>query len=260
MLPILFNLGPVTVYSFGLLLALGLLFGVYYVWSHGLDAALPEEKLLDRAIIVVIAGLLGARLLYVFSNLGLYSDDWISVLSFWNGGLSFWGAILGGAVAVRVIAGRFHWPAGSLFDLAAPALALGASFGYIGALLQGSAYGGETTFAWGVRLQGLAGLHHPSEILEALLQLGIFFFLLRLRKKAPFGGFLALIYLILYSFGRFVLEFLRGDQTHLLGPFSQAHLLSLVVGTTAVALLYLRLARLQGSWRVDIRRAIPRSN
>jgi len=252
MLPILFDIGPVTVYSFGLMLALGILFGVYYVWSHGRVASLPEEKLLDAAIITILAGLVGARLLYVLSNLSLYSDDPLSALAFWNGGLSFWGALIGGALAVRIVAGRFHWPAGSLYDLAAPGVALGSAFGYLGALLNGSAYGGETSFMWGLRLQGLTGLRHPSQVLEALLQLGLFLLLLRLRKRTPFAGFLALVYLLLYSIGRFLLEFLRGDQTHLAGPFSQAHLTALLVGMISLALIYLRLARLQGSWRVDL--------
>lgn len=252
MLPVITTIGPLTIYSFGLLLGIGLLAGTYYVWKHGRAASLPEERLLDGVLVTVVGGLVGARILYVLSNLGLYTEDLVSAAAFWKGGLSWWGAILGGVLTILFLSRKFRWPAGQMFDLAAPAVALGAFFGYIGAFLNGSSYGGETDFIWGVREQGLSGLRHPSQLLEAGLQALILVILLRFRKRAPFAGFLALNYLILYSIGRFVLEFFRGDQTHLLGPFSQAHLISVIVGTICLLLLYLRLARLQGSWRVNI--------
>lgn len=252
MLPVLITVGPFTIYSFGLLLGIGLISGTYYVWKHGRAASLPEERLLDAVLLCLLGGLIGARTLYVLSNFSLYAEDLLGTILFWKGGLSWWGAILGGGVTIFFLSRRFRWPAGQMFDLAAPAVAVGAFFGYIGALLQGSSYGGETEFIWGIRQQGLSGLRHPSQILEAGLQLAILIVLLRLRKRTPFAGFLALTYLILYSLGRFVLEFLRGDQTHLLGPFSQAHLISATAGTICLLLLYLRLARLQGSWRVNI--------
>lgn len=256
MYPVLATLGTVTVYSFGLFLALGLLFGTYQVWKYGRLFSLPEEKLLDGTLIVVLSGLVGARLLYVASNPTAFAEDPWSAAAFWRGGLSFWGALIGGMVAIRIIASRFHWPAGNLFDLAAPAVALGSFFGYIGALLNGSAYGAQTDFVWGIKIPGLEGMRHPTQVIEALLQLALFVFLISIRRKVPFAGFLGFIYIIVYSMGRFVVEFLRGDQTDVLGPLSQAQLVSLLLGVAATLLLYLRIARLQGSWRVDIRRIL----
>lgn len=252
MLPVLANFGPLTIYSFGLFLGIGLVIGTYSVWKHGRSASLPEERLLDVTFLTVLGGLIGARLLYVLSNPTLYAEEFVTALYFWQGGLSYWGAILGGVLTIFLVSRKFRWPAGQLFDLAAPAVAMGSIFGYIGAFLNGSAYGEETGFIWGISQQGLVGARHPSQILEALLQLGILVALLRFRTRAPFAGFLALTYLILYSLGRFMLEFFRGDQTHLTGPFSQAHMISILVGTVAALLLYLRLARLRGSWRVNI--------
>lgn len=252
MLPVLATVGPLTIYSFGLLLGLGLLAGTYYVWKHGRAASLPEERLLDVTFLTILGGLVGARVLYVLSNPSLYAEEYVGVLYFWQGGLSFWGAVLGGVITILAVSRKFRWPSGQLFDLVAPAAAMGGTFGYIGAFLNGSAYGGETGFIWGVSQQGLVGARHPSQILEALLQFLIFVMLLRFRKRAPFAGFLALMYLVSYSLGRFILEFLRGDQTHLTGPFSQAHMISILVGTLSLLLLYLRLARLRGSWRVNI--------
>lgn len=258
MFPILAYIGPLTIYSFGLFLGLGLLFGTYYVWKNGRAASLPEERLLDVTFLTITGGLVGARLLYVLSNLNLYSEESIGVLYFWQGGLSFWGAILGGVLTILIASRKFRWSSGQLFDLAAPAVALGSIFGYIGAFLNASAYGGETDFIWGIPQQGLVGARHPSQILEALLQLFIFVILLRFKRKSPFAGFLSLIYLVIYSLGRFILEFLRGDQTHLIGPFSQAHMISILVGTLSLLLIYLRLARIQGSWRVNIWKELAR--
>ncbi len=260
MYPVLFNIGPVSVYSFGLLLSIGLIFGVYYAWKQGRASNLAEEKLLDTSILVILGGLVGSRILYVWSNWPSFVDDLLAVPQFWKGGLSFWGALIGGVITILILSRRLHWPAGSLFDLAAPSVAIGASFGYVGALLNGSAFGAETTWAWGIRLQGLPGLRNPSQLLEAGLQLVLLLVLLRLRPRAPFAGFLALTYLTLYSIGRFGLEFLRGDATLVLGRISQAQIFSLFVGTVSLLLLYLRLARLQGSWRVSIRRILARSN
>lgn len=232
-------------------MALGLLVGTYYVWREGRRTGLTDEKVLDAALLVIAGGLIGARVLYVLSNLPFFLEEPGSAFAFWQGGLSFWGALVGGIMTIFISAKKIGWPLGAMLDVAAPALALGSFFGYIGALLGGSSYGGETSLPWGVRVEGLPGLHHPSQLLEALVQLGLFWLLLRLRSKGPFSGYLALVYLVLYSIARFGLEFLRGDQTHLVGPFSQAHLLSLLIGAGAAVLLYLRLARLQGSWRAN---------
>lgn len=252
MFPVLANFGPLTIYSFGLLLGLGLLAGTYHVWKHGRAASLPEERLLDGTFLTVLGGLAGARALYVLSNLPLYAEDLLSVIYFWKGGLSFWGALLGGVLTIMLLSRKFRWPSGQMFDLAAPAVALGSFFGYIGAFLNASSYGGETAFIWGIPQQGLTGLRHPSQLLEAVLQLIIFITLVRARKNRPFAGYLAILYLSFYSLGRFILEFFRGDQTHLTGPLSQAHFISVFVGTICLLLLYLRLARLRGSWRVNI--------
>jgi phosphatidylglycerol:prolipoprotein diacylglycerol transferase len=159
-------------------------------------------------------------------------------------------------VSIILLARRLHYPAGQLFDLAAPATALGAFFGYLGAFLNGSSYGAETNFFWGVPQVGLPGRHHPSQLLEAALQLGLFLLLTRLRPRVPFSGFLALVYLIVYSLGRFALEFLRGDGVSVVGPISEAHVISFLIGLAAGLLLYLRLARLQGSWRIDMRKIL----
>jgi phosphatidylglycerol---prolipoprotein diacylglyceryl transferase len=254
MFPTIATIGPVTIYSFGLLLGLGLIFATYYVWKHGRPTSLSEEQVLDTAFLTILGGLVGARLLFVLSNLSQFTEDPALAWQFWKGGLSFWGAILGGTMVIFILARRLRWPAGSLFDLAAPALALGSFFGYIGAFLAGSAYGAVTDAPWGVRLLGLDGLRQPTQLIDAIWQLLIFIILIRIRPRSPFYGFLAFLYLILYSLERFLVEFWRGDRTYVWGGISQGQAIAILVGGASILLLYLRLARLQGSWRINISR------
>lgn len=251
MIPTLLSIGPVSVYSYGLFLAIGLLVGVYYAWKRGVTSGITDERILDICFLAIIGGLIGSRIWYVASNWNFFVDDPVVALQFWNGGLSYFGALLGGLVTLLVLALRFKISYGQLADIVAPATAVGSIIGQLGAFLGGVAYGAQTSFFWGVPMQGLAGLRNPSQLLEAVLQLGILLFLLRIRKRVPFAGFLVLSYLLLYALGRFGLEFLRGDQTRGLGPFSQAHLASLLLGVVALMLIYLKLARLRGSWHID---------
>lgn len=256
MLPVLFSIGPVTVYSFGLFLAVGILLATYYIWKRARVANLSEEKILDLAFLTMLGALLGARFLYVASNWTFYSEDIGQIFTFWRGGLSLWGALGGGSLTLYLLTQRMGYPVGQIFDLAAPATALAACFGYIGSFLGGLAYGAETSLLWGVPQAGQIGRHHPSQILEALFQLGLFFLLLHMRRRVPFSGFLTLSYLLLYSVGRFFFELLRGDTTSAIGPLTQAQLLAVVTFTVTLVLLYLRLARIEGSWKVSPRKLL----
>ena len=258
MFPILFSIGGINIYSFGLFTLIGIIFALYYVWKNGRGTALSEEKIIDAALVTILGGIIGARLLYVFSNFSNYSYDLAQILAIYKGGLSFWGAVLGGFVTLIFVSRRLRFPFLSLLDLATPALAIGATFGYIGAFLAGSSYGAATNFFWGVPQIGLSGKHNPSQLLEAAFQLVIFILIIRFKKRAPFSGFIVLCYLVIYSIGRFFLEFLRGDQTIVWGFLSQAQIFSLVIGLFSLGLLYLRVARSQGTWAVNPRNVLRR--
>jgi phosphatidylglycerol---prolipoprotein diacylglyceryl transferase len=258
MLPVLFSFGPVKLYSFGLMMVLAFLVSAYWVWKSTRGSSLGEERVLDAAVLTILGGLAGARILFVLSNPQIFMEDLWQALAVFKGGLSFWGAIIGGMVVLAIIARRYRYPVMQFLDLAAPATAIGASIGYIGAFLGGSSYGAVTGLSWGVEMVGLTGKRHPSQLLEALLQVVILVVLLRLRKTQPFSGFLALSYLGIYSFGRFVLELLRGDRTQMWGPFSQAQVICLVVFIISFGLIYLNVARLQGRWGVNFARVLRR--
>jgi len=258
MLPVILSVGPVRLYSFGLFLVIAFVVAGYWVWKSSRGSSLGEEKILDAVVLTVIGGLLGARMLFVLSNPQVFLEDPWQILAIFRGGLSFWGGIFGGIVALVIVARRYHYPVMQFLDLAAPATTIGAAIGYVGAFLGGSAYGTITSASWGVSMVGLAGRRYPSQILEALLQLSILVVLLRFRKTQPFSGFLALSYLSLYSVGRFVLEFWRGDRTQMWGPFSQAQIISLLVLVVSFGLIYLNMARLQGRWSVNFARILRR--
>src|SRR5437660_9893389 len=182
MLPVILSVGPVRLYSFGLFLVIAFVVAGYWVWKSSRGSSLGEEKILDAVVLTVIGGLLGARMLFVLSNPQVFLEDPWQILAIFRGGLSFWGGIFGGIVALVIVARRYHYPVMQFLDLAAPATTIGAAIGYVGAFLGGSAYGTITSASWGVAMVGLAGRRYPSQILEALLQLSILVVLIVLAQ------------------------------------------------------------------------------
>lgn len=258
MLPVLISIGSFHLYSFGFFLVVAFLVSAYWVWKSTRGSSLNDEKVLDAVALAIVGGIIGARLLYVFSNPQVYLEDPWQILAVFRGGLSFWGAVIGGIVAIALVARRYNYPVMQFLDLAAAATAIGAAIGYVGAFLGGSAYGAVTHLAWGVTMVGLPGKRNPSQLLEAAFQIILLVIILRLRRRQPFSGFLALSYLCLYSIGRFLLEFLRGDQTHMWVGLSQAQVICLPVFLICFGLIYLNLARLQGRWSVNFAKLVRR--
>jgi phosphatidylglycerol:prolipoprotein diacylglycerol transferase len=254
MFPVIFSFGSIRLYSFGFFLALAFMVSGYWVWKSTRGSSLGEEKVLDAVVLTIVGGFLGARLLFVLSNPQFFLEDPWQILAVFKGGLSFWGGLLGGMVAVVIIARRYHYPAMQFLDLAAPATAVGAAIGYVGAFFGGSSYGAVTSLSWGITMVGLPGKRQPSQLLEALFEVVILVVLLRLRRAQPFSGFLALSYLSVYSGGRFVFEILRGDRTEMWGPLSQAQVVSMIVFAVSFGLIYLNIVRLQGRWVINLAR------
>lgn len=242
--PILFHLGPLAIRSYGLMIAVGVLAGTYLAYRLASRAKRYENDVLDFILYAVIAGVVGARLWEVAFTWDYYGANPAKIAALWEGGLSIQGAILGGFLACLWFVrsrGISFWP---FADTLAPGLILGQALGRIGCFLNGDAYGVPTSSWIGVvyKPETMASMAWgntplvPAELFEAAWDLAVLSVLLLYRPKRPVDGRTFLLYAILYSVGRFVLEFWRSDSLRTAFDLKTAQVTSLIV--IAVALVF----------------------
>lgn len=219
MFPELLNIGPFTLRTYGLFVALGMFVALQYVLRKAKKAGIPEESILDIGLYAIVAGLVGGRLAYVALNFRYYSGNFWEIFRVWEGGMVFFGGLILGALAV-ILYVRKHpklrlW---ALADIIAPAIALGHVFGRIGCFFAGCCYGKETTLPWAVKFTNegaLAPLNvclHPTQLYESAGSLAVFFFIDWYNRRKHAEGRAFWLYLFLYGMLRFHVEFLRGDE------------------------------------------------
>lgn len=211
MYPVLLRIGDITVYSYGFMLALGVAVSLILIMRQAKKEGIDEEPVLDLTIISVLAGLIGARLFYVFFyEWDYYRLNLLQILDFRNEGLVWYGAFILGAAAAIVYMRIKKLSFWRMIDLFAPYLAVGYAFGRIGCFLNGCCFGTPTMMPWGVVFPGLDLVpRHPSQIYSSLLSLGLFVYLLRLYPRRRFDGQVFLTYIIGYAILRFGVEFFR---------------------------------------------------
>jgi phosphatidylglycerol:prolipoprotein diacylglycerol transferase len=241
--PILFQVGDFKVYSYGFFVALGILVAVLVTMGKFRKAGESPQIVLDLAVVVVVFGLVGARLGYVFLYDPVFylTHPW-RILFIQEGGLAFYGALLLGLVAAVAFLRKKRFPFFVFADYAAPALALGYAIARIGCFLNGCCYGKPTTVPWRIVFPTVDELpRHPTQIYAALASLFIFCFLERLFPRRKFHGQVFSSYLFLYGASRAVIEIFR-EHRGLSGGTETAVFTALVIAG-AGALLYLYLAR-----------------
>lgn len=238
--PILFHVGPFTVYSFGVMLGLGFAMAVLVTFYNAKNHDVDPWLIVDMAVWLYLAGLVGSRLLFVVLNWSYYAANPVKIIATWEGGVSFYGAILGGFLVVLYFSRRRKFLFGPVADTVAPGLAIAASIGRLGCALNGCCYGIPTSGIWGVFTRYAPGLRHPSQLYESSLYMLLFFFLLRWQKRhAKVPGQLFLTFVGGYLLGRFVAEFFRdGERIYAWLTLTQAA--SIVIAVVVVlAYVYL---------------------
>lgn len=207
-----FHLGPLTIQSWGLMVALGFIVGILLILWQARRAGEKTDKLLDLVLWVFIASMIGSRVFYVLLFWQDFAGHWVDALKVWNGGMVFYGGLLF-AVAVFMLFARRHklnlWV---LSDWAAPALAIGTAIGRIGCHLIQDHPGRITTVTWGIMING--ELRHETAMYLVFSNLIIFLILwlwLRKSQKLPVGA-LFYIYLIWEGTTRFAIDFWRATD------------------------------------------------
>jgi phosphatidylglycerol:prolipoprotein diacylglycerol transferase len=236
LLPVLFRIGSLEITSFGVLVALGALAGLWVFRRELARSGLPEAAM-DAAVYGLVGGLLGAKLLYVFEHL---QESSFLALFLDRGGMSWFGGFAGGLLAGLITIRTKHWPLVPVLAAATPALAVGQMLGRIGCFLVGDDYGHPTSLPWGIAFpEGLPPTTervHPTQIYEAIFLAFFAWLLIRWRRRGLSDRTVLGRYFVGVGAFRFALEFVRVN-TRVLGPLTVAHLFSLAVVVVGGVLL-----------------------
>jgi phosphatidylglycerol:prolipoprotein diacylglycerol transferase len=244
MYPTLFRIGNFDVTTFGVMVAIGALVGLWIFGRELARSGLPASAS-DAAMAGVFGGLLGAKLLWVAEHVG---DEPFFDLLFSRGGMSWFGGFAGGILTAISVMKWQRLPLLATLAAATPALAIGHALGRIGCFLVGDDYGRPSDLPWAVAFpRGLPPTDvrvHPTQLYEMAALFVVGWLLIRWRRRGVADAIVLGRYLVLAGAIRFAIEFLRVNE-RILGPFTLAHLVSLALIFAGTALLMAgsRLAR-----------------
>jgi phosphatidylglycerol:prolipoprotein diacylglycerol transferase len=237
-------------------MAVAFLFGTWLSLREARRLHLDEDKVVSVILVSLVAGVLGARMLYVLEHVSEFRREWGSVLALWQGGLTLYGGLVAGVFGGLLMARRLGLPIWVTTDALAPSLAIGGVFGRVGCYLNGCCYGRPTRLPWGVSFpaDSFAGLDfgnakiHPSQLYFALAGLALFGLLWFLRKRLSPPGTLFWMSLMLYALARIPLDLTRAYEPETvflsLGPVEivESQISSLAIALFSL-LMILRLRR-----------------
>ncbi|GAW31128.1 prolipoprotein diacylglyceryl transferase [Carboxydocella sp. JDF658] len=229
--PIALQIGPLTIRWYGVIMAIAVIIGVTLASREARRQGIDPERILDLALIAAPLSWLGARLYYVIFNWDYYSANPSEIPKIWHGGLAIHGGILTAILVGLWFSRHYRLDFWQLADVCAPSLIMGQAIGRWGNFFNQEAYGYETDLPWAMYIDG--AYRHPTFLYESLWDLGVFFFLLWIRRKPVIRkGEVFLLYLMAYSVGRFIVESFRTDSL-MLGPLRAAQVMSVVLFTSA---------------------------
>lgn len=253
--PLNLHIGPINITGYGVMMMVGFLMGGWLMdrelrrrgWNHDYAA--------DMTVAAVIGGIVGAKLWYVIAT-----NDMGALFS--RGGLVWYGGFIGGLIAVLFNGWRLKVPLRWTLDLTSPALPAAYALGRIGCFLVGDDYGVPTSLPWGVQfpqgippttagsLQQAFGISlppgtppdallavHPTQLYEAVLMIGAFMLLWRLRNHSKGTGWLFGVYLLLAGTERFLVEFVRAKEDHLALGLTLAQFIAIGLVTAGAVLV-----------------------
>lgn len=239
--PILFSIGHITIYSYGIMFATAFVTGIYLAQKKASSEGIDAKVIIDIGIYLLISSLIGARLFYVMDNLEWFIEHPIEIV-FSRTGFVFYGGFIFAALTMIYYLRRQKLPVLKVADIFAPSIAIGEAIGRIGCFLHGCCYGHPTHLSFGVYFPEDAPATqffgnvavHPSQIY--LSGANIIIFVILSIIKPGFNGKIFSIYLILHALFRFGIEYLRGDSASVFLWFNGAQLISVFLLLCGVGL------------------------
>ena len=236
MYPVLFRIGDFEITSFGVLVAVAALVGIWIFGRELKRGGLPDNGV-DAAVAGVIGGLIGAKLMWTLEFSG---EAPVTDLLFSRGGLSWFGGLIGGVGTGLWMLRRRGVPVVRALTAATPALAVGHAIGRIGCFMVGDDYGRPSNLPWAVAFpEGLPPTSvpvHPTQLYEAVLLVGVAWLLIRWRREGVTDPVVLGRYLVLAGSVRFAIEFIRVNL-RVVGPLTLAHLIALSLAVTGATMI-----------------------
>ncbi len=239
--PVAFQIGPFSIRWYGIIIDTAFILGSVLAYCHARKSRLNTDHLLNMIILIIPSAMIGARLYYVIFNWSSYASNPLEALAIWHGGLAIHGGLLGGVIAGYLYIRKHKLDFWKFADVVAPSIIMGQCIGRWGNFINQEAFGSPVSidyisrFPEFIQKQMYIGnqYYHPAFLYESLWDFLVFLILIIVFRRKHFDGQIMLLYLILYSTGRFFIESLRMDSL-MLGPFKLAQLISLVLIAVSV--------------------------
>jgi phosphatidylglycerol---prolipoprotein diacylglyceryl transferase len=242
--------GPWTLHTYGVLLALAFLAGLWVASWQARKAGVDPSRITDMAVYVLIAGLVGAKLLLVLVEFDFYRKNPGEIWSVVQSGGVFYGGLLGALPVAWWYARKHRLDGWKTADILAPGVVIGQSIGRLGCFAAGCCHGRPADVPWAVTFRDAYAARavgtpldtplHPTQLYEALATLIVFFVLIAMASRKKFHGQVTLAYIGLYSAVRFGIEYFRGDTargTVFGGWLSTSQFIALVLLLASAVLL-----------------------
>lgn len=221
--PIAFHIGSFAVHSYGIMMALAFLAGLWTATLRARRVNISAEQIADLTLWIMVGAVLGARFVYVttYWKEEFAGQPLTEIFAIWHGGLVYYGGLIGATITSFIYLRWKKLPLWKTADVIAPSIALGSVFGRVGCLLNGCCYGRACDLPWAISFPPGNPLGspttpvHPTEIYDALLNFALYLGLAWLFRRRKFDGQIFATYLICYSITRSIVESFRGDYTNL---------------------------------------------
>lgn len=238
MYPILFKLGPVRIYAYGVMVALGFLIATLLAEREAKKENISGGLIMDLAIVIILSGLVGSRFLYVINNLPYFMKNPKEIVMLTRGGLIFYGGVFFSIAASFLFLKIRKIPFFKVADVVIPYATLGHSLGRLGCFLNGCCWGKPTNLFLGVRFPGIYYSVHPTQLYESTLLFFLFVILLFIKRRRKFDAQVFFSWALSYSVIRFFIEFLRGDNASLWIGLTLSQLISATIFIISIFSLF----------------------
>jgi prolipoprotein diacylglyceryl transferase len=241
----LLTIGPFTIHGYGLMIAIGIISAYLTAEYRAKLKGLKYELIFNMTIFCAIGGILGAKLLYLITQLKTIIADPSSLLDV-SEGFVVYGGIIGGILTGYLFCRKHKVDFLTYFDLTMPSIALAQGFGRIGCTLAGCCYGIETKSPLNIVFHSSKyapnGIHLiPTQPISSALDFLNFIALLLISRRTKAAGQVAGFYLVFYSAGRFIIEFFRGDlERGSVGSISTSQFISIFLLIAGLAIIIIR--------------------